>query len=480
MYSLNPQPKTVGIIVPIYNVQNYLRECLQSITQQSYKNLYIILINDGSSDENSLNIAKEYALKDKRIVLIDKENGGQSTARNVGIDFLNQEYEIEFEKEEYGFYTFKISNKNPLNVRRIYKNKNSFKDGEKPRFKIAIVEYLQFIDSDDFLELDCIEECVKRMSEVDVLWFDYKPLVEIAFKKTPKTQMQVFGYTQEQIISSTQWLKHIKETHKPLFWFTWQGMIDFNFLKRIRLRFVDGVIHEDHHFGILLFAMSQNIYIYPKKKYTYRVRQGSSINSSNRAEPSSHFYPIFLKFNKNISTLAKYQEALNWLSISVHSVEFIEKNSCQENLLKVREFFLPDMLDRTSSFLFVEEDPMNLSAKFERLKPYFEHFTLSGAECLRNQLTYKLGYLFLMNYRSLRGLLYFFSTIKQNIKDCKKEKEIFKKNLVKFPYIQFIPDDQKEQNPYIKRVKNHYSFRIGRIIVKILQCSGFMKDKEVI
>ncbi|HEG3350898.1 TPA: glycosyltransferase family 2 protein, partial [Campylobacter jejuni] len=60
------QTKTVGVVIPIYNVEKYLKECLDSVINQSYTNLEIILVNDGSTDENSLNIAKEYTLKDKR------------------------------------------------------------------------------------------------------------------------------------------------------------------------------------------------------------------------------------------------------------------------------------------------------------------------------------------------------------------------------------------------------------------------------
>ncbi len=75
--------KKVGVVIPIYNVEKYLKECLDSVINQTYTNLEIILVNDGSTDENSLNIAKEYTLKDKRIILFDKKNGGLSSARNV-------------------------------------------------------------------------------------------------------------------------------------------------------------------------------------------------------------------------------------------------------------------------------------------------------------------------------------------------------------------------------------------------------------
>ena len=85
------QDKTVGVVIPIYNVEHYLEECLESVINQTYANLEIILVNDGSTD-NSLNIAKKYALMDKRITLFDKTNGGLSSARNVGIEYFSGSY----------------------------------------------------------------------------------------------------------------------------------------------------------------------------------------------------------------------------------------------------------------------------------------------------------------------------------------------------------------------------------------------------
>ena len=81
------QTPLVSIIVPIYNVASYLKECLQSIVTQSYENLDIILIDDGSDDE-SLKIALNFAENDKRIFVISKPNGGLSSARNFGLEFI--------------------------------------------------------------------------------------------------------------------------------------------------------------------------------------------------------------------------------------------------------------------------------------------------------------------------------------------------------------------------------------------------------
>ena len=75
----------ISIIVPIYNVENYLRMCLDSIQKQTYQNFECLLINDGSPD-NSADICREYVAKDVRFRYLEKENGGVSSARNLGIE----------------------------------------------------------------------------------------------------------------------------------------------------------------------------------------------------------------------------------------------------------------------------------------------------------------------------------------------------------------------------------------------------------
>ena len=82
--------KLVSIIVPIYNVEKYLRQCLDSILRQTFRPLEIILVNDGSTD-GSDTICQEYAKIDERIVYLKKENGGVSDARNVGLDAVTSD-----------------------------------------------------------------------------------------------------------------------------------------------------------------------------------------------------------------------------------------------------------------------------------------------------------------------------------------------------------------------------------------------------
>lgn len=81
----------ISVIVPIYKTERYLRACIDSIVQQTHRNLEIILVNDGSPD-NSLAVCKEYAEKDLRIKIVDRPNGGLSAARNSGLKMATGEY----------------------------------------------------------------------------------------------------------------------------------------------------------------------------------------------------------------------------------------------------------------------------------------------------------------------------------------------------------------------------------------------------
>lgn len=93
------QPK-ISIVIPAYNAANYLRESLGSVLAQTYQNLEIILVNDGSEDD-TLTIARELAGKDSRIVVLDKENEGVSVGRNAGLDAARGEFILFVDADDY-------------------------------------------------------------------------------------------------------------------------------------------------------------------------------------------------------------------------------------------------------------------------------------------------------------------------------------------------------------------------------------------
>ncbi|MBR6099633.1 glycosyltransferase family 2 protein [bacterium] len=90
----------VSVIIPVYNVENYLRKCLDSVVNQTLQDIEIICINDGSTD-NSLQILNEYAQKDNRIIVINKENQGVSAARNDGIEKAGGEFIMFLDSDDY-------------------------------------------------------------------------------------------------------------------------------------------------------------------------------------------------------------------------------------------------------------------------------------------------------------------------------------------------------------------------------------------
>lgn len=90
----------VSIIVPVYNAEKYLNKCLDSIVNQTYSNLEIILINDGSTD-NSLSICNDYTNKDGRIIVIDKHNTGAADSRNEGLKKATGKYIMFVDSDDF-------------------------------------------------------------------------------------------------------------------------------------------------------------------------------------------------------------------------------------------------------------------------------------------------------------------------------------------------------------------------------------------
>ena len=90
----------ISVIIPIYNAEKYLEKCLDSIISQSLKEIEIICVNDGSTD-NSLEILKKLQLEDKRIIVINKKNGGSSSARNAALKVARGEYCLNIDSDDW-------------------------------------------------------------------------------------------------------------------------------------------------------------------------------------------------------------------------------------------------------------------------------------------------------------------------------------------------------------------------------------------
>ena len=209
--------KLISIIIPVYNVEQYLNRCIDSVINQTYKNLEIILIDDGSTD-NSGKICDEYALKDNRIKVIHKENGGVSSARNVGLD-------------------------------------------------IAKGEYIGFVDSDDFIELDMYETLLNKMLETGS-----QLIVCNWFYGINDNWIENQNFPVQKKLTTNEALENF-------YWcmFSWNKLFNRKIIEKVRFPENCGY-GEDIFICLETYIKSNNIVCLNKPKYYYRQNEKSALN----------------------------------------------------------------------------------------------------------------------------------------------------------------------------------------------------------
>ena len=215
--------KLVSIIVPVYNVSTYLKECLDSLINQTYKNIEIILVDDGSTDD-SFKICKSYADLDKRIKLFKKVNGGAASARNLALD------------KATGYY-------------------------------------ICFVDSDDYVELDYVHRLVEELekNDADVAICSYSNLDKI------KSTKYEYGI-KEKIFTAEEYIEN--------FLTDWTSALMWNKIFKRELigniRFPVGHKIDDEFFTYQCIMKCKKIYFFNEFLYIYRLRQSSVMNDSNK------------------------------------------------------------------------------------------------------------------------------------------------------------------------------------------------------
>ena len=211
----------ISVIVPVYNVEEYLEECLESIKRQTYTDIEVILVNDGSIDR-SKEICERYCEKDSRFKLVNQENKGLSGARNRGM------------LESKG-------------------------------------EFISFVDSDDVLKEDMLEQLMKQMTSEDIdiveCWYtNEKQELELSTPKNVKTIFQ--GDSKEALVSLCK--DNIVRLNAVAKLFRRQVIINFPFL--------EGLFYEDVYGGIGILKHIRKMVKINYIGYYYRVRQGSIMN----------------------------------------------------------------------------------------------------------------------------------------------------------------------------------------------------------
>ena len=214
----------VSVIIPVYNVEKYLRRCLDSVLNQTFTDWEAICVNDGSPD-NSLAILKEYAKKDSRFKIVDKKNGGVSAARNEGL-------------------------------------------------KRAKGKYIHFFDSDDFIDSDFYQKlfAIAYDNNLDAVCSGF---------------ITDNAYAENIIYKKIRFLTTLKQKVFYTFMFTdcfiWRYLFKKDFLIKNDLFFDTGfAAQEDTVFLISVFEKANTIAIVPDTFYHYMFNEASILNNKNK------------------------------------------------------------------------------------------------------------------------------------------------------------------------------------------------------
>ncbi|HEC1887064.1 TPA: glycosyltransferase family 2 protein, partial [Campylobacter jejuni] len=275
-------------------------------------------------------------------------------------------------EDEDEINVFNIISDNPQNIYKIYKHKNALAN---ERLEIPKIDYIIFLDSDNYWELNCIEECVARMQNVDVLLFDYKCIYEDGIKdKGKETRFQKFSYNDECIISPKEYAQRAEDVGMRDISFGVMGMIDFDFLRSIKLKFINYIINEDIHFGMVLFACSNSICILPKTLYVCILRSNSISNHDKKvtkANVSEYFKDLYEAFGENAKEAKSYLKAASRMITALELIEFF-KDQKSENASAIKETFLSFYVKKALMIKNLKKDPLNLKEKLPIITPYIE------------------------------------------------------------------------------------------------------------
>lgn len=284
----------VSIIIPIYNVEKYINKCIQSIIDQTYSNLEIILVDDGSIDRCS-KICDEYANKDKRIKVIHKQNGGLSSARNIGID-------------------------------------------------ISSGEYILFIDADDYIHESTVEILIKKAisKNADIVHFNFQYVDEEGNKINIKNK----NLDDNKILNS----------YETICEYAKKSIIVMACTKLYKrelfdgLRFDEGYVYEDELIFPKIIYKSKINYMINDKLYYY-VNRESSITKSNLTNNKIESKKKLIRFLEEFY-LENYPELMRYIYIKIYficssTIKEIKKSNRldNKNKIKITEYFYKKILE---------------------------------------------------------------------------------------------------------------------------------------
>ena len=270
----------ISIIIPIYNVEKYLRQCLDTV--YSIKNIKkeIILVNDSSPD-NSYKIIEEYQKKyEEETVVINRKNGGLSAARNSGLE-------------------------------------------------VAKGEYISFIDSDDYIDSLKFEEIFKKGKKLnlDIIIGRAKKTWDDKNKNEEKLEVPN-EFIDIDIIKGEKYLRESFYYRKHRVE-VWDDFYKREFLLKNDLKFIEGILHEDVPFTFKAFILAQKVKFFDINFYYYRQREGSIMSTLNKKSFISRLYfteELIEFFNEKEINKKEYNDYLgNHLWNSYKQLKKIDK-----------------------------------------------------------------------------------------------------------------------------------------------------------
>ena len=250
---------TVSVIIPVYNAEKYLEECLKSVVTQSYSDLEIICVNDGSTDR-SAEIIKKFAKDDRRFVVINQANRGLSAARNEGT-------------------------------------------------KKASGSYIMYVDADDFIEVNMVEVLLKN-----ILTHKTDFVIESIWNYNDETGRRV---DREDRYFTLTWLgpafnnRPIKPAELVHVMYklpvmAWGKLYNANFLKNSGVKFPEGLIYEDNLFFTELFFKANSFSVDRRQLYNYRVNVQKSI-TKDTGKNYNHMIEIMNRMEEVLKKQPSYE-----------------------------------------------------------------------------------------------------------------------------------------------------------------------------
>lgn len=295
----------VTIVLPIYNVEKYLDRCLMSVVEQTYKNLEIILVDDGSPDNCPL-MCDEWAKKDARIKVVHKTNEGLGMARNTGIDN-------------------------------------------------ASGKYIFFLDSDDSVDVTLVEKCVASAEEngSDVVAFSRHNIYDDGRIVSRKVSVPTEVFDNEGIIK--QFLPSLFTYQMGFGVSAWSKMYNLDTLKRLGIRFRSEreIVSEDAYFALEFYPELSSVSVVPECLYNYYKRNDSLSRSykPDRQSKNDNFLNKSLEYVKekdlpeilSASIMSRYHALSLGTMLQIASTDLSKKQKKQA----IKQIFKNPVLKQT-------------------------------------------------------------------------------------------------------------------------------------